>query len=479
MDERRDPNERQQSGDPTHHDRRPATRTAVLVVAALAAALLALTPSSVSAGTGDAIPGGGHALPVGIGDFDGDGRQEAALIVPGRSTVVTVDVLTLHHEVRAVAGGGGPIGDAEPVGVADIDGDGRDDLVVTRSVAVDVWYRGLRNGGFGRGVVLGTGDSDNAIKAVGSLDGFTRPDIMSSLAPAGISGQPLRFRGVGGELAEILTDTGLARFMVAGRFEPDDREQLRLLVSDGGSGTSFVSFRKDGTSVGGFVLSDITWTLSQTRSVVAGDVDGDGLDDLVVQRTDGTVWVFANDGTGDFSVIRRVATADDLLTESTVIVGTTDIDGDGLDDVVAIDGSTPFRLWGDAVEGLVPERPASVRRCAGRPVTVEIAFGDEPTAGDDVILGTSGDDVIDTQGGNDVVCALGGDDVVRGGRGNDRLIGGRGNDAVLGGGGRDRLRGGPGDDRLVGGRGPDRLIGNRGDDTCVGGPGRDRLLRGC
>lgn len=450
----------------------------MVLAAALVVALPASVPGNASAGDTGPITGGGNAVPLGIGDFDGDGRQEAALIVPGRSTVVTVDVLTLQHEVRTVAGGGGPIGDGAPVGVADIDGDGRDDLVTTRSFDVDVWYRGLRNGTFGRAVVLGTGDSTNAIKTVGSLDGFAVPDILASLDP-GVSGQPLRFRGIGGELAETSTDTGVAQFMVAGRFEPDDREQLRLLVSRGGSDSVFVSFRKEGTSVSGFVLSEFTWTLSQTRSVVSGDIDGNGLDDLVVQRTDGTLWGFLNDGTGDFGVIRRVATADDLLTESTVIVGTTDIDGDGLDDVVALDGAVPFRLWGDADDLLVPERPVtSVRRCAGRSVTVEIRFGDQPTDGDDVILGTPGDDVVDTLGGNDIVCALGGDDVVRGASGRDILIGGRGDDVLIGNGGSDRLRGGPGDDVLRGGRGPDRLVGGPGVDTCNGGPGRDRL-RGC
>lgn len=450
------------------------------LVAALVVALLALAPSSASAGNAGPIPGGGNAVPLGIGDFDGDGRQEAALIVPGRSTVIIVDVLTLRHEVRTVAGGGGLIGDDEPVGVADIDGDGRDELVTTRSSDVDVWYRGLRNGSFGRAVVLGTGDSANALKALGSLDGFDAPEILASLAPSGIFGQPLRYRGVGGELAEITTDTGVARFMVAGGFEPDDRQQLRVLVSRGGSDSVFVGFRKEGTAVSGFVLSEFTWTLSQTRSVVPGDINGDGLDDLVVQRTDdSTLWVFLNDGTGGFS-IRRVPTADDLVTDSTIIVGATDIDGDGFDDVVAVDGAVPMRIWGDATDLLVAERPVtSVRRCAGRSVTVEIRFGEQPTDGDDVILGTPGDDVIDALGGNDIVCALGGDDTVRGARGNDRLIGGRGNDVLIGNSGRDRLRGGPGDDRLVGGRGPDRLAGNAGDNTCIGGPGRDRLLRGC
>lgn len=436
-------------------------------------------------------------MPVGIGDFDGDGASEAALIIPGRRTVVTIDLRTLDNRTRAVGSGGGAIGDAEPVGVTDIDGDGRDDLVVTTSSGVDLWYRALRNGSFASGAVLAAGDSATALKAVGALDGFDAPGILASLAPSGISGQPLRITGLTGEVASTSTDTGSARFMVVGRFETDDREQLRLLVDRSGGRTSLVSFRTEGGAISGFVLSEISWTLAQTRSVTAGDVDGDGLDDLVVQRNDGTLWVFANDRTGDIGPIQRVATADDLLRESTVIIGMADINGDGRDDVVALDGATPFRLWGSAEDLFTPDRPASARRCGGRDVTVEIGFGEVATEGDDVILGTSRNDEIDGLGGNDVICALGGDDVVDAGRGADRVLagpgadrvaGGTGRDVVIGGpgddelrgqGGRDRLRGGGGDDRILGQRGADRLAGGSGANTCIGGPGRDRLGRGC
>ena len=482
---RDDPDQRQRRD--AHKDTgagngRPRTLLAGVTVVALVAAVLALIPTSAVADTGDPIPGGGRAVPVGIGDFDGDGRQEAALIVPGRGDVVIIDVMTLDHETRTVASGAGPIGDGEPVGVADIDGDGRDDLVTTRSGDVDVWYRGLRNGTFARGVVLGAGDSGNALKAVGALDGFDAPAIMASLAPSGISGQPLRYRGLAGELVSIQTDTGPARFMVAGSFEPDDREQLRLFVDRTGPRTEFVSFRKEGTSVSGFVLSDIAWTLAETRSVTPADIGGDGLDDLVVQRRDGSIWVFTNDGNGDFGLIRRAAALDDVDTstiEIIEIIGATDINGDGYNDVLALAGSVPHRFYGDPDVLLQPDRPADTSTCRGQAVTVSIGFGEAPT---------DGPDVIDGLGGNDIICALGGDDRIRagdgrdwinGGSGADRLAGGAERDTIRGAAGRDRLIGGSGNDRLVGNRGSDVLRGQRGNDRCIGGPGRDRLGRGC
>jgi len=108
-------------------------------------------------------------------------------------------------------------------------------------------------------------------------------------------------------------------------------------------------------------------------------------------------------------------------------------------------------------------------RCAGRVVTVNLADGQVPTAGDDVILGTGGPDIIAAGEGNDVVC---------GGDGDDIIWGGPGNDVVEGGMGADRLRGGPGDDELEGGPGADDLNGGQGNDLVSAGDGSDVFVRG-
>jgi Ca2+-binding RTX toxin-like protein len=124
-------------------------------------------------------------------------------------------------------------------------------------------------------------------------------------------------------------------------------------------------------------------------------------------------------------------------------------------------------------------------RCDGRAVTVVLALGDEPTAGNDVILGTEGVDEVNGLGGNDVICGLGGNDDLTGGRGRDRIFGGPGRDELSsgeGGGllagnlGNDSLFGGPGNDTLEGGDGNDTLVGRKGTDLGNGGPMDDRCL---
>ncbi len=81
-------------------------------------------------------------------------------------------------------------------------------------------------------------------------------------------------------------------------------------------------------------------------------------------------------------------------------------------------------------------------------VTVNVADND-PSPGNDLIIGTFGHDVLNGYGGNDVVIGLTGHDTLNGGAGDDILWGGIGNDVLNGGAGKDILWGGLGADRFV------------------------------
>jgi Ca2+-binding RTX toxin-like protein len=101
--------------------------------------------------------------------------------------------------------------------------------------------------------------------------------------------------------------------------------------------------------------------------------------------------------------------------------------------------------WG-AVQSFVAPASGSLT-CNGTGVTVSIGLGQQPTDGDDVVLGTPGNDAINGGLGNDTICGLGGDDTLMGGPGNDAL------------------RGGDGDDTLAPGAGADSALGEAGVDT--------------
>jgi Ca2+-binding RTX toxin-like protein len=199
---------------------------------------------------------------------------------------------------------------------------------------------------------------------------------------------------------------------------------------------------------------------------------------------------------------------------------------DGAELVYVSDVGGSWRLWRAGVDGAspTPVTPSGghqqdpdwgappttvVATCAGRAVTVDLALGDRPTAGDDVIVGTTGADAINAGAGDDVVCGRAGDDTIQGGAGTDIVVGGPGADTASYAGsasavdvslattaaqatgpatGRDtlrmveRLKGSPGadrlagdgaDNRLAGGTGADTLLGRSGDDTLLGGGGPD------
>jgi len=126
----------------------------------------------------------------------------------------------------------------------------------------------------------------------------------------------------------------------------------------------------------------------------------------------------------------------------------------------------------------LPPPPPPVTTCDGRPVTVNLAMGQVPTAGADVIRGTNGPDDVDGLGGNDRFCGLEGADTFDGGAGSDRAFGGRGIDVLRGQGGNDLADGGAGNDRLFGQNGRDALRGASGRDLADGGPGNDNLNGG-
>lgn len=177
-------------------------------------------------------------------------------------------------------------------------------------------------------------------------------------------------------------------------------------------------------------------------------------------------------GSSSPAVSDRFGAAVDLSDRS-VVVGAPSVDIDGQTDTGA---ALVFQL--DDV---------ALVRCENAAITVNLAVGDEPTDGDDVILGTSGPDVINGGDGDDIICGQGGDDVINGGDGKDLINGGSGDDTinsgqgldtVFGEGGDDFVSGGRGKDTIFGGAGDDDLRGNEGTDTIDGGAGDDELRGG-
>jgi Ca2+-binding RTX toxin-like protein len=210
----------------------------------------------------------------------------------------------------------------------------------------------------------------------------------------------------------------------------------------------------------------------------AGDVDGDGFDDLIIGAGNffnahayvvlghdgafpGLLTAAQVDGTNGY----RLSATGTAAGVSVASAG--DFDGNGTSDLLL--GATAiganFSFNGGAFLVLSPA-----------PIIPAVNF--TGTAADETQSGGAGADILSGGGGKDVLYGLGGRDTLNGDDANDTLYGGNGNDTLAGGAGNDILGGDDGNDSLSGGEGNDKLNGGAGVDTLYGGAGADQLSGG-
>ncbi|XZO02096.1 MAG: hypothetical protein ACM65L_27190 [Microcoleus sp.] len=162
----------------------------------------------------------------------------------------------------------------------------------------------------------------------------------------------------------------------------------------------------------------------------------------------------------------------------TAVSGGGDINGDGIDDIIV---GAPGSLFQDS-----PGKSYAVFGSRGFGFA-NPNNGLQGTVQDDILNGTQADDSISGQQGNDKIFGNSGQDVLSGNLNDDYLDGEKGQDILIGGDGNDSLFGGLGKDLLTGESGNDILTGvdinaiNPGIeeiDTLTGGGGSDIFVLG-
>jgi len=240
---------------------------------------------------------------------------------------------------------------ARAVAVADLDGDGDQDLVVGSDQAGSVTrYMNQGNATFGSGTTVNASTLKNPTDvALADIDGQNGLDIVVSLGNGSESATdevlwyPNDSGGDGAfgtvqTVASSSDDLDDPRSVATGDLDGDG--DLDVVV--GSRENSVVRwYENDGS--GGFTEQDVTTSTSYPRDVAVGDIDGNGTPD-VAWMEDGSNnqgrWI-SNDGTGTFSDRQPVGGGD----LNPVDVELADVDGNGnLDAVIAAAGADAVKV---------------------------------------------------------------------------------------------------------------------------------------
>ncbi|RAZ31648.1 VCBS repeat-containing protein [Microbacterium sp. SMR1] len=192
-----------------------------------------------------------------------------------------------------------------PGGAGDFTGDGAADVVAVSAKGVASIYRGDGTGSWLSPIEVDSRWGQATIVPLGDFTGDGRADL-GRITPDGTF-QLLRGRGDGTFEAPKTIGSGWNGFgLVTGGIDFDGDRRVDVLARDAAG--NLMLYRGDG--MGGWLtgkgeLVGVGWQIINSLSA-AGDVDGDGVNDLIGRRTDGTLWLYGTSGRGGWGSIRQI-----------------------------------------------------------------------------------------------------------------------------------------------------------------------------
>lgn len=309
---------------------------------AIAALLAALAASGCSSGTTGPTT---LARAIAVADLDGDGRLDVLTALA--SSDPAASFLSARIQVPGAPGTfatpvRSPTG-LVPVAMAlgDLDGDGLPDVAVADAGAgpsgygVDVQYRIPGSpGAYTAPLVLPTGTLVPADVAIADLDGDGRNDVV--VAASGAAAVQVFFQTGPGRFAAAVAIPvdGDPTAVAAGDLTGAGRQDLVVATSNGR-----VSVLLHGAAPGTFLPAVSYAAGTSPFAVRVADLDGDGRPDVVVADFAGALLVFRQAPIGGGVLLPAVRHATLGFGSCAIALG--DVDGDGRLDVVVANAGPP------------------------------------------------------------------------------------------------------------------------------------------
>ena len=440
---------------------------------------------TVFGGDGDDVVEGGDGDDYLVGQGGADTLTGGAgndTIIGGYSadeTVFAPPQMVLN--VYGVSAGGWSSQDAYPRLLADVNGDGRADIIGFASVGVTTAL-GKADGGFETPRLVlsqfttsagGWSSQNTTPRTVGDVNGDGRADIIGF----GANGTYVALGMADGGFSPVIYAE--QQYGVSLGWKTQDGYARKIGDVNGDGFDDIIGFADntlvslsngDGTFAMPILASTLFgrasgWTSDNVYPRLIGDVNGDGRADLVGMSDKTYVSLGQADGTfgAQFVASQQFGTAAYWTNHNTYPRSLADVNGDGRMDLV---GFAPDGVW--VGEGRADGTFAPIYKALNQfsPQQGWSTFNQHPRELADV----NGDGLIDIVGFSDT-----GVHISYGVNDGDNLSGGDGDDQLYGGAGNDTLSGGAGNDAISAGAGDDLVLYDGGQDTILGGAGNDVL----
>ncbi|MCC0177667.1 FG-GAP repeat protein [Waterburya agarophytonicola K14] len=374
----------------------------------------------------------------------------------------------------------------------DINGDGIDDLIIGTSAAGDVLDSPYANGDSDRRgesyVIFGSRNGFNSQLNLNSLNGSNGFTI-GGINPEDRLGNAVNNAGdINGDGIDDLI-LGAKTANQTGEYTAEGGVYV-IFGKNNNFAPQFDLSNLNGSN--GFAIPGLNLDDNLGNAVAAGDINGDGIDDLIFgantagQTIQGFEGYNYSDRRGETYILygKNKGFAAEINLDSLNSADGGKIAGVGTEDLLGSAISSGGDINGDGIDDFVTSAPGvDIGGEYTKEGEVYVVFGQKDvtllgingTNGPDKINGTSNGDLISGLGGNDIINGKGGNDTLRGNENDDFLVGEFGDDVLFGDDGSDRLNGQAGNDTLDGGNGNDTLMGGINDDSLNGNADNDKI----